>query len=75
MTDLVIRLGRWFWCKYCSRNIQPCIGADGSIVVCPRCDHGLAPVKEVIEAGSLRAWYERLEREWYERHFSRTEER
>lgn len=53
MTDL----GRWFYCKYCYRNTRPIIGADGSLVVCSRCNAGLAPLDQVMKFGSLAAWY------------------
>lgn len=53
-----IRLGRWFYCKYCYRSIRPEIG-DG-VVMCPICNYGLAPLDAVEKAGSLEAWYRDL---------------
>lgn len=52
------KLGRWFYCKYCYRNICPKVGPDYSIIICPRCGAGLAPMDDVCRAGSLEAWYE-----------------
>lgn len=60
-----IKLGRWFYCKYCYKNIRPEIG-DG-VVVCPECNYGLAPLEEVQKAGSLKVWYEGIVRD-FERH-------
>lgn len=63
-----IKLGRWFYCKYCYKSIRPEIG-DG-VVICPECHYGLAPLDEVQEAGSLTAWYEGIVRAFNKRHAS-----
>ena len=59
-----LKLGRWFYCKYCYKSIRPQIG-DG-VVVCPNCDAGLAPLNDVLEAGSLSAWYDGIVRRFNE---------
>lgn len=59
------KLGRWFYCKYCYKNIRPLANSLEGIVVCPECNYGLAPLEAVIEAGSLQAWYEQIERAFY----------
>ncbi len=63
----MLKLGRWVYCKYCYRNVRPGIHPDGSIVVCTECYHGLAPVDEVISAGSYQRWKEELDRKFAER--------
>lgn len=57
-----IKLGRWFYCKYCYKSIRPEIG-DG-VVICPDCGYGLAPLDAVRKAGSLQVWYEGIVREF-----------
>lgn len=53
-----VKLGRWAYCKYCHKNVIPMVG-DG-IVECSECGYGLAPLDDVIEAGSYKKWYEKI---------------
>lgn len=47
-----------WYCKYCHKRRQIDIGPDGSIVVCTACRYGLAPMPDVIAAGTMQAWYD-----------------
>ncbi|WP_411144903.1 hypothetical protein [Streptomyces sp. x-80] len=47
-----------WYCKYCYRRRRIGVGPDGSLIVCTVCGYGLAPLEDVIAAGSMRTWYE-----------------
>ncbi|GAA2650816.1 hypothetical protein GCM10010425_74480 [Streptomyces spororaveus] len=47
-----------WYCKYCYHRRRIDIGPDGSLIVCTVCGYGLAPLEDVIAAGSVRTWYE-----------------
>jgi hypothetical protein len=66
-----VKLCRWFYCKYCYKSIRPEIG-DG-VVICPCCHYGLAPLDEVIEAGSLGVWYASLVKRFNEKYGQRVQ--
>lgn len=57
-------LGRWTWCKYCGRNVRPVVSRCYSVILCDRCGYGLAPMREVCEAGSLAAWRGKIHAEF-----------
>jgi hypothetical protein len=57
-------LGGKVACKYCHQKTLLSIHPDGSIVICSRCGAGLAPMDDVLEFGSYRAWLEHLH-QWF----------
>lgn len=66
LLDLIIKhgmpkLGRWTYCKYCYAQVLPVFSFGGGTVICSKCNSGLAPLKEVIVAGSLKRWEQGLE--------------
>lgn len=54
------KLGRWVYCKYCYKNVQPKLDFDQGLVRCAECRSGLAPLDEVIKAGSYKKWDEKI---------------
>lgn len=58
------KLGRWVYCKYCYKKVLPRLAFIEGLVQCPKCEAGLAPLKEVIRAGSYKEWEERIHRGW-----------
>lgn len=54
------KLGRWAYCKYCYKNVRPKLDFDQSLIRCPKCGAGLAPLDQVIEAGSYQKWHEKV---------------
>jgi len=65
MTKRRLLPSKWY-CKYCYGTHPIDWGPDGSIVICLNCGAGLAPTEDVIEAGSLRSFYERIEADFAE---------
>jgi len=59
------------YCKYCYGYHKLECGIDGSLIVCSRCNAGLAPMDRAIEAGGYDAFIEKITREFEERHSSR----
>ena len=55
------KLGRWTYCKYCYKHVLPMLSFSGGLILCPKCQSGLAPLKDVIKAGSLKKWEQDLE--------------
>lgn len=55
------KLGRWVYCKYCYKNVQPILAFYDGLIECSECKAGLAPLDDVIKAGSYQKWYEKLE--------------
>lgn len=55
------KLGRWIYCKYCYKNVLPKFSFGGGVVLCSECQSGLAPLEDVIKAGSLKKWEQDLE--------------
>lgn len=50
------KIGRWIYCKYCYKNIQPFVDFD--LIKCSECQAGLAPLDNVIICGSLKRFME-----------------
>lgn len=59
------RLGRWVYCKYCYRNVKPELSVLDDLIKCGNCGAGLAPLRNVIEAGSYKHWYEGIVEQFY----------
>ncbi len=55
------KVGRWIYCKYCYKNVIPQINYFEDLIQCSECNYGLAPLDEVIKAGSYKKWYEKIE--------------
>jgi hypothetical protein len=63
--DLILKygmpkLGRWVYCKYCYKNVRPQLDFNNGIVKCSKCGDGLAPLDEVIKAGSYKKREEKI---------------
>ena len=54
------KLGRWVYCKYCYKNVRPKMDFFDGLVKCSLCGAGLAPLNQVIEAGSYQKWNEKV---------------
>lgn len=61
------KLGRWQWCKSCRKSVRPKISACYSIIECSECGWGLAPMREVCEAGSFTKWHNGIETSFEEK--------
>lgn len=66
LLDLIImhgmpKLGRWAYCKYCYKHVLPYLSFGDGVIQCPDCGAGLAPLKDVIVAGSYQKWREKIE--------------
>jgi len=46
-------IGRWIYCKYCHKNVQPTLGNINQIL-CPECNYGLTP--DFFTFADLIAW-------------------
>lgn len=57
--ELKLKIGRWVYCKYCYKSVKPIIDDGEGLVICSKCGQGLAPLDEVIKAGSYDKWYQR----------------
>jgi len=55
------KLGRWVYCKYCYKKVLPKLAFIEGFIQCSKCGAGLAPLEEVIRAGSLQQWESDLE--------------
>lgn len=65
LLDLVARLGmpklgRWVYCKYCYKNVLPNLAFFDGLIECSECKAGLAPLEDVIRAGSYQTWENNL---------------
>lgn len=76
-------LGRWIWCKYCKKNVQPWLGAINQ-ATCPECEYGLTPdfykfenlqrYLETEDIGLLEADHKSPEaKAWHERKLANTD--
>jgi hypothetical protein len=54
------KLGRWVYCKYCYKKVLPKLAFIEGVVQCSVCKAALAPLKEIVQAGSYRRWEEAL---------------
>lgn len=70
-------LGRWIWCKYCKKSVQPWLGAINQ-ATCPECNYGLTPdfykfenLQRYLETGDLDIMDEDLKspeaKAWHEK--------
>ena len=59
------KLGRWVYCKYCYKNVLPRLSLLDGLIQCTECLSGLAPLKDVIVAGSYEAWERDLWSAWH----------
>lgn len=60
----VPKLGRWVYCKYCKLNVLPRLASFEALIQCSRCEAGLAPLRDVIPAGSYKRWETDLISAW-----------
>lgn len=60
----VPKLGRWVYCKYCKLNVLPRLTIVEGLIQCTRCEAGLAPIRDVITAGSYKRWEADLGTAW-----------
>lgn len=56
-----------WYCKYCYQRQPIDIGPDGSLIICTVCEYGLAPLEDVVAAGSMRTWHEGICDAFYRR--------
>ena len=61
-----MKVGRWVYCKYCYKSVSPTLDYIERLVVCPVCNSGLAPLDDVIKAGSYTAWLASVARRFIE---------
>ena len=48
------------YCKYCYKNVKPMINYYEDLIQCSECNYGLAPLRDIIKAGSYEKWNEKI---------------
>lgn len=45
-----VKLGRWWYCKYCYKNELPVADVLEDLIVCSKCGYGLARYSDIERA-------------------------